>query len=63
MKKNQDTATDFDLPEKPREASRKPYEAPRILMRETLESVAVGGCAKADLGTCGFGGPGGPVNS
>lgn len=43
--------------------SRKPYTAPRIVMREPLESVAVGGCAKADLGTCGFGGGGGPVNS
>ncbi len=62
MKKKQDT-TDFEMPEKTGEASRRPYEAPRILMRETLESVAVGGCAKADLGTCGFSGPGGPVNS
>ena len=62
MKKKQDT-TDFNPPENAGEVSRKPYEAPRILMRETLESVAVGGCAKADLGTCGFGGPGGPVNS
>ncbi|WP_456373525.1 hypothetical protein [Thiolapillus sp.] len=45
------------------EGRRKPYVAPQIIMRETLESVAVGGCAKADLGTCGFGGIGGPINS
>ncbi len=62
MKKKQDT-TDSNQPETTGEAARKPYVTPRILMRETLESVAVGGCAKADLGTCGFGGIGGPVNS
>jgi len=62
MKKKRDEAT-RGQPVPAGERSRKPYTAPRIMMRESLESVAVGGCAKADLGTCGFGGIGGPVNS
>ena len=62
MNKKPDDA-DVDRKEPAGDGSRKPYVAPQILMRETLESVAVGGCAKADLGTCGFGGIGGPVNS
>jgi hypothetical protein len=62
MKKKHDEA-DSEQQTPAGEAARKPYVAPQILMRERLESVAVGGCAKADLGTCGFGGIGGPVNS
>ena len=42
----------------PTEEGRKlrPYQAPRILSRERLESIAVG-CSKATPGACGGSGP------
>ncbi len=40
----------------PGQATRRPYQPPRILSREPLESIA-GFCAKATHGACGGLGP------